>query len=360
MANAKKPDAMGATECARRTGLTVRALRLYERHGLIKPRRAGQGWRCYGAEELRRLNVIVTLKSVGMTLAQIRTLLEKNPPPLEQVLQLQLQACIARREAAAKAASLVKTALTTMESGKQLSLEDLCSLTRSMEMESEHVYAQFVREVINEKLTPEEERAAMTWLAGRPPAEMRALREAAAAARPLINSFKELWEKKVDPAAPEVQALVAQHNEIAVRYGARQHTAAMHEWNAPVAQKWMLMAERLMPSVGTSQAASPDAGLAAYMRAATKVSPWSLALEPIVDEAAALLEKASPPSSQAAQALVARLRQICADHSLGDPLVHARFTRAMQFREPREDCARKQAAWALLVSAFEAAAPDHA
>jgi DNA-binding transcriptional MerR regulator len=84
MARAKNSLSMGAAECARRTGLTVRALRLNERHGPIEPRRTGK--RCYGPEELRRLNVIVTLKAFGMNLAQIRTLLETKAPPLARVL----------------------------------------------------------------------------------------------------------------------------------------------------------------------------------------------------------------------------------------------------------------------------------
>src|SRR6202789_3624745 len=109
MARTKQSVSMGAAECASRTGLTVRALRLYERHRLIEPRRTGKGWRCYGPQELHRLNVIVTLKAFGMTLAQIRTLLATNPPPLARVLQLQLQVCSARREAADKAVGLVKS-----------------------------------------------------------------------------------------------------------------------------------------------------------------------------------------------------------------------------------------------------------
>src|ERR1700733_9690598 len=132
MNRAKKSVSMGAAECARRTGLTVRALHLYERHGLIEPRRTGKGWRCYGPQELRRLNVIVTLKAFGMTLAQIGALLETKSPPLARVLQLQLQACSARREAADKAAGLVKTALAAIKSGKRLSLDNLCNLTRSI------------------------------------------------------------------------------------------------------------------------------------------------------------------------------------------------------------------------------------
>jgi len=45
-----------AAECAARTGLTVRALRVYEEYGLIAPQRTASGWRCYGKAELIRLN----------------------------------------------------------------------------------------------------------------------------------------------------------------------------------------------------------------------------------------------------------------------------------------------------------------
>jgi MerR family regulatory protein len=58
MAKPKSGGAFRAAECARRTGLTVRALRLYERLGLIKPARSTSGWRLYGRRELVRLNAI--------------------------------------------------------------------------------------------------------------------------------------------------------------------------------------------------------------------------------------------------------------------------------------------------------------
>ena len=63
----------------------MRALRVYERQGLIKPARSGKGWRLYGPSELQRLNIIVTLKTFGMTLAQIRSLLKTRPPPVARV-----------------------------------------------------------------------------------------------------------------------------------------------------------------------------------------------------------------------------------------------------------------------------------
>ena len=151
MPKPKSNDSLGAAECARRTGLTVRALRVYERRGLLKPGRSGKGWRLYGPSELQRLNVIVTLKAFGMTLAQIRSLLKSNPPPLASVLEMQLRACRAKRDEADRALEFVQAALATMESGRPLALEELCNLTRSMEMGKHRA---IVRELINEQTLP--------------------------------------------------------------------------------------------------------------------------------------------------------------------------------------------------------------
>jgi DNA-binding transcriptional MerR regulator len=193
MPKLKRPAFLSAAECARRTGLTVRALRIYERHGLIKPARSGKGWRLYGPSELQRLNIIVTLKTFGMTLAQIRSLLKTSPPPLEGVLEMQIRACRARRDAAEKALGLVQAALATIESGRPLALEELCNLTRSMEMGNHHAIA---RKLINEQITPQEERAYMTWMSARSPGEIKAMQEYGAAMRALFRSLQDLRSSK--------------------------------------------------------------------------------------------------------------------------------------------------------------------
>jgi DNA-binding transcriptional MerR regulator len=69
----------------------VRTLRVYERAGLITPQRSANGWRLYGERELRRLNYVITLKTLGLTLREIRDVLSTaTPPPLLGVLRLQL------------------------------------------------------------------------------------------------------------------------------------------------------------------------------------------------------------------------------------------------------------------------------
>jgi len=355
MAKPEQLVSMGAAECARRTGLTVRALRVYERHGLIEPRRTGKGWRCYGPRELQRLNVIVTLKAFGMTLAQIRSLLKTKPPPLARVLQIQLRACSARKDAAERALVLVRAALTTIGSGKPLSLEELCSLTRSMEMGAEMDGGNkvaIVRGLINEKLTPEEERAYHTWIASRPSEELKAVQEAGPLIKALRRSVQDLQENKVDPAAPEAQALIVQMKDVSGRYSLSKFQNARFEWNPSIGQKlWEV--EACAYWVGINE------DFAAYLRAASAAAPWSKALTQVTDEAMKLVEQKVEPTSEPGQALAKRLVHICSDHSLGDPLGYARRAPYHPFRRSADEKqnARLTSVWAFLASALESAAP---
>jgi len=349
---------MGAAECARRTGLTVRTLRIYERHELIEPTRSVNGWRRYGPKELQRLNLIVTLKAFGMTLEQIRTLLATEPPPLAHVLQLQLETCSARRDAANEAVALIETALATIKSGRELPLENLCNLTRSMDMDNQFSRLRTVRERINETITPDEERAVMTWIASQPPDELKTMSEGAPAALAMRKSIWDLRQKNVDPAAPEAQALAVRENEISVQYGLRKLSGSMFEWNGPLAEKWLQAHERSAWSGKSSEAVIPEEDVWDYFRAVQAASPWHRALAPIADEAAGLADKKAKPSAAPAQALAGRLRQICRDHALGDPLIYVRWARARQFRWPEEDVVRKRAGWAFLANALEATAAE--
>src|ERR1700733_6684192 len=124
-----------AAECALRTGLTVRALRVYENYGLITPGRSAAGWRRYGAQELLKLNEIGMLKILGLTLNQIRDLTRRpSPPSLRQLLEQQLDSLKHRRAAAERGLAVAAAALQQLQTGRSLSVEELCSLIRSFEM----------------------------------------------------------------------------------------------------------------------------------------------------------------------------------------------------------------------------------
>jgi DNA-binding transcriptional MerR regulator len=64
------PAASTIAEVAAETGLTYRALRFYEDHGLVTPWRDGPR-RLYSDEERERLRTIVANKRLGFSLAEI-------------------------------------------------------------------------------------------------------------------------------------------------------------------------------------------------------------------------------------------------------------------------------------------------
>jgi DNA-binding transcriptional MerR regulator len=70
---------LGIGEVARETGLSVHALRFYEREGLmLSPQvaRASGGHRRYSRQEVYWLRICIKLRASGMPLAQIRRLAE--------------------------------------------------------------------------------------------------------------------------------------------------------------------------------------------------------------------------------------------------------------------------------------------
>jgi DNA-binding transcriptional MerR regulator len=126
-----------AAECASRTGLTVRALRVYEDYGLITPGRSAAGWRRYGAVELLKLNAIGLLKVLGLTLTQMRDVMRTpQAPSLRQLLELQLGTWRHRLTEAERGLAVAEAALQRLKMSRSLSVEELCSLIRSFEMSS--------------------------------------------------------------------------------------------------------------------------------------------------------------------------------------------------------------------------------
>ena len=125
-----------AAECAARTGLTVRALRVYEEYGLINPHRTAGGWRCYGKDDLIRLNTITLLKSAGLSLVQIRTVtrLNETAPSLRHVLEAQVDTWKAKRTEAERGQQIVETALTNLDTQQSLPVDELCNLVRNLVM----------------------------------------------------------------------------------------------------------------------------------------------------------------------------------------------------------------------------------
>lgn len=77
---------LSPAEAAGRLGVSVKALRVYEERGLVDPTRNAAGWRAYGPDEMQRCTEIVTLRGLGLSLAQVAGVFEGESECLEPAL----------------------------------------------------------------------------------------------------------------------------------------------------------------------------------------------------------------------------------------------------------------------------------
>ena len=77
---------LSASEAARRLGVSIKALRLYERRGLLAPERTAAGYRIYAPDEMVRAAEIVALRALGLSLLQVTRVLEGDPRSLQPAL----------------------------------------------------------------------------------------------------------------------------------------------------------------------------------------------------------------------------------------------------------------------------------
>jgi DNA-binding transcriptional MerR regulator len=121
-------------ETSRRLGVSVRALRLYERRGLVRPQRTEAGWRVYGPAEMARLHQVLALKSLGLPLARIAELTKGRETDLHGVLALQEKALLTRKAEVEQALAALAKARARLAADQTLSLDDLATLSRETTM----------------------------------------------------------------------------------------------------------------------------------------------------------------------------------------------------------------------------------
>ena len=146
---------LSPSETARRLGVGVRALRLYERKGLVSPARTTAGWRVYGPNEIERLHQVLTLKSLGLSLARVGQLLGGRTADMPALLALQEDVLTVRISDLQRARKAVQAARTKVARGG-LTLEDLIDLVRETTMTTmdEARLAASAHQVLREAIDP--------------------------------------------------------------------------------------------------------------------------------------------------------------------------------------------------------------
>ncbi|MEU9094457.1 MerR family transcriptional regulator [Streptomyces sp. NPDC048428] len=126
-------------ELARRTGLTVKTVRTYSDRGIVPPAgRTPAGYRRYGPDAVARLQLVRTLRALGLDLSAIREAMERDTPPAElaaahaEALGVQIRVLSVRRAVLMAAARRESTPeeMDLMHRLATLSEEERQALTR--------------------------------------------------------------------------------------------------------------------------------------------------------------------------------------------------------------------------------------
>ncbi len=185
-------------EFAELAGVTVRTLHHYDRLGLLKPSgRTQAGYRLYGERELARLQQIVTLKFLGLSLKQIKDLLGGRTFDLAGALDLQRGLLQEKRRQLDAALQAIERAQHSMEAAGP----DWQSLRRIVEVIEMHSNMDWTNKYYSLE--------AKAKLAKRREANPRLGDQGERDWTALIAEVEQAVREKVDPASERAQSLAA-------------------------------------------------------------------------------------------------------------------------------------------------------
>ncbi|MFG3283331.1 MerR family transcriptional regulator [Streptomyces sp. NPDC048111] len=134
-------------DLARRTGLTVKAIRFYADSGIVPPTdRSTAGYRLYGADAVARLELVRTLRELGIGLATIRQVMGQEVS-LARVAQTHAEALDVQirvlRQRRAVLTAVARRGATPRE------LDDMHRLAQLSEAERQHLIDDFLASVFD-------------------------------------------------------------------------------------------------------------------------------------------------------------------------------------------------------------------
>ena len=122
-------------ELAKRSGLTIRTLHHYDAIGLLKPsHRSEAGYRLYGSRDIERLASILSLRTLGLSLEEIRGTLDHSRFSLAECLRLHLGQLDQQVEHLYKARERLVAVLSRLESSPEPTPEDLTEILEMIRM----------------------------------------------------------------------------------------------------------------------------------------------------------------------------------------------------------------------------------
>jgi DNA-binding transcriptional MerR regulator len=302
------------------TGVTVKALYHYDRLGLLKPARTDAGYRVYEQTDLARLEHIIALRSLGIPLKQMASLLGRDTLPLRSAFKRQREILEDQRRRLDHAIAVLVDAERSVSSGTVPPARALEKLMRILAMQNIDV----MRKYFSDEAWP----AGRSHFADWPTPEWQALFRAAHAA---LGS---------DPAGVTAQALADRWLALSLvesagpgmRTGLRRAWVDREQWppalRRRVAEFGVELASRF---VGEALWVRWEAERQAQAQAGTSAPPRvSERRRVLFRDCAAILDE--PPTSPAARSIAARWQAIVEDEYSGDTPTWAAMLKAFRAR----------------------------
>ncbi|MFD1952987.1 MerR family transcriptional regulator [Paenibacillus thailandensis] len=125
-------------DLAKLTGLTVRTLRFYDQIGLFSPSgHSGSGHRLYNEADIRRLQQILSLKDLGLSLEEIQALLEGQTYTPAEIVSIQIERVRKTIKTQRKLLAALERVAERMTDQEPLSTDAFISLLESMRLAHE-------------------------------------------------------------------------------------------------------------------------------------------------------------------------------------------------------------------------------
>jgi MerR family transcriptional regulator, thiopeptide resistance regulator len=190
---------------ARLAGVTVRTLHHYDRIGLLKPERSQSGYRVYTAPHLERLEQIVALRFLGLSLKEIREVIVRERRSLPAVLAAQRRMLESRRHQLDRAIAAIERAEAAVKAGQPTTT----LLSRIIEEIAMQEQTEFMNRYYNDAAQTALEERRKQWN----PADQEKVTEEW---RAFFRDVRAVLHE--DPASPHVQSLVDRWTELVGRF----------------------------------------------------------------------------------------------------------------------------------------------
>jgi DNA-binding transcriptional MerR regulator len=188
-------EALKVGELARRTGLTIRTLHHYDEIGLLKPSlHTESGHRLYTAEDIARLQQVLSLRQLGFALEEIRGCLDRPGFSMLEVIRLHVARLREQIELQRKLCERLEELASYLHEAGEVSADAFLQTIEVMHM-IENYYTPEQMEYFRKR--SEEAAAAGQDIA----------RQGAADWQALLAEYKVEMERGTDPADPKLQAL---------------------------------------------------------------------------------------------------------------------------------------------------------